>query len=151
MFTPTFWFVKSFWHGWPFPHDIVLFIWRYLRNQTASIRWNDKFSGYRTIEWSVRQGGIISPFLFNFYINTIIDEISSLQVGCRLGLIRLNIVVYADDVVLLENSPEHANEKFKCLIDKHKLKINEVKSQCMIFRVSNNVPNTILTSSGLDS
>ena len=85
--------------------------------------------------------------VFNFYIITIIDEISSLQVGCGLGLIRLNIVVYADDVVLLANSPEDANfiyEKFKRLIDKHKLKVNKIKSKCMIFRVSNNVPNTIL-------
>ena len=56
-------------------------------------------------------------------------------------------MVYADDVVLLANSPEDANfiyDKFKCLIDKHKLKINELKSKYMIFRVSNNVLNTIL-------
>ena len=96
-----------------------------------------KLGNYKHIERGVRQGCILSPILFNFYINSIIDDISSLQVGCRLGLARINIILYADDVVLLTNSLEDSNliyKKFKFLVEKIKLKINKTKSKCLVFR-----------------
>ena len=74
-------------------------------------------------------GKVVSyPHFFNFYINSIIDDISSLQVGCRLSLTRINIILYADDVVLLANSLEDENlihKKLKFLVGKIKMKINE--------------------------
>ena len=56
---------------------------------------------YKHIEQGVKQGGIFSKFLFKFYIDSIIDDISYFQVGCRLGLARINIVLYSDNVVVL--------------------------------------------------
>ena len=128
------------------PYDIVIILCRYLRNQSARITWKGKCGNYKHIDQGVRQGGILSPFLFNFYINSIIDNISSLQVGCRLGLARINIILYADDVVLLTNSLEDSNliyKKFKCLVEKIKLKINETKSKCLVFRKNKNVSNEL--------
>ena len=94
-----------------------------LLNKSVSV-----FSKYKLIEQGVRQGGIISPFLFNFYIDKVINNISSLKVGCKLGFIRTNIILYAYDVILLVNDPEDLNYiyfRFKALIDDLKLKINE--------------------------
>ena len=128
------------------PIDLVLILCSYLRNQTARIFWNDTVSPYKIINTGVRQGGILSPFLFNFYINHIINEISSLQVGCKLGLSRINIIAYADDMVLMANSENDINglyTKFKILIANHNLKINEIKSKCLIFRKSKIVPDCI--------
>ena len=86
------------------PIDLVLIILRYLRNQQANIRWKGSLSIYYIIEKGVRQGGILSPFLFNFYINSIIEEISDMDVGCNYGFTRCNIIAYADDLVLLAPS-----------------------------------------------
>ena len=49
----------------------------------------------------VRQGGITSAFLFNIYINDLLDEISNLKVGCKIGINRINIIAYADDMILM--------------------------------------------------
>ena len=86
------------------PADITLMIMHYLRNQLAKVKWQQSTSQYYFIEKGVRQGGVLSPFLFNFYINDIIENISTLDIGCKLGVHRLNIVAYADNVVLLAAS-----------------------------------------------
>ena len=58
------------------PVDIVLILMHYLRNQQVKVNWKDASSGYSWIETGVRQGGILSPFLFKFYIDEIIENIS---------------------------------------------------------------------------
>ena len=54
----------------------------------------------------LRQGGIMSPLLFNVYINELSESLSKLHVGCCCG--RPNTVVdhimYADDIVLFAPS-----------------------------------------------
>ena len=49
----------------------------------------------------VRQGGILSPFLFRFYIRDLIFSITSMNVGCKLLGINVNLLAHADDLVLL--------------------------------------------------
>ena len=108
----------------------------YLKNQTASVSWNNCCSDFRYIEFGCRQGGILSPFLFNFHINDILERLSNLKEGCMLGLNRINIIAYADDVVLISHNLESLNviyKEFEHLINQNKLKINESKSKCMIF------------------
>ena len=63
-----------------------------------------------TIDWQVtngtRQGGIISPIKFSYFLNHIIDKVSDMDVGCTLAGERNNILCYADDVCLLAPTPE---------------------------------------------
>ena len=61
------------------PVDIIFMLMHYLRNQQANVNWHDTSSPYHYVETEVRQGGVLSPFLFNFYINEIIDDISNLE------------------------------------------------------------------------
>ena len=111
--------------------DIVLLIASYIRNQTARIVWDGQRGDFEHINAGVRQGGIMSPFLFNFYMDELLKTVSSLDCGCKLGVSRVNIVAYADDVAILANSAEQLNEiysLFKVGIDMLGLKINEDKS-----------------------
>ena len=49
----------------------------------------------------VRQGGIISPLLFNVYINYLSRSVSKLPIGCCSGERVINRIMHADDIVLL--------------------------------------------------
>ena len=89
------------------PPDIVLVIMHYLRNQSARVCWNNAKGEYMYINKGVRQGGILSPFLFKLYIDNIISLISEQNVGCKLGFLRINIIAYADDLVLLADSVDN--------------------------------------------
>ena len=119
------------------PPDIVLLIMNYLRNQSARVIWNNKKGNYFYINKGVKQGGILSPFLFKLYLDEIISEISKLDIGCKLGLMRINIIGYADDLVLISDSALNLSYLYSFLkksIENLKLLINKNKSKCMIFR-----------------
>ena len=49
-------------------------------------------------EW---QGGILSPILFCRYIRDLLHDIAQAGIGCNIGGVFINILAYADDIVLL--------------------------------------------------
>jgi hypothetical protein len=70
----------------------------------SCIRINDMFSNYFPVRNGVRQGDNISPTLIFLYINELANEIKSMNVGISVGNIKLNILLYADHMVLVANS-----------------------------------------------
>ena len=126
------------------PPDIVLLIMYYLRNQEARIIWNNAKGEYFNIDRGVRQGGILSPLLFKLYVDDVLRDITDSGVGCRLGILRINVLAYADDLVLLADTLNHLRFLYELLktklCDKY-LKINQNKSKCMIFKKSGRKEN----------
>ena len=63
-----------------------------------------RFGTFTGADWKVgngtRQGGILSPLLFNYYINDVIRAVKVLPVGCRIGYEKTSILCYADDILL---------------------------------------------------
>ena len=122
------------------PPDLVLLLMGYLSNQSARVCWNNSKGEYCYINRGVRQGGILSPFLFKLYIEDLMSKISKLEVGCRLGFVRLNVIGYADDIFLLVDSAANLGMLYDVLraeIYNLKLKMNTKKSKCMIFERGN--------------
>ena len=132
------------------PPDLVLLIMYYLRNQEARIIWNHVKGTYHNIERGVRQGGILSPLLFKLYVDDVLREITESGVGCKLGILRINVLAYADDLVLLADTPNHLSFLYELLnvkLSRKHLKINQSKSKCMIFKkkvCKENVENILL-------
>ena len=78
--------------------DVIKF---WYDNQYAQVKYQNTMSNEWKINNGVRQGGVLSGLLFNIYVNSLIDKISKLNIGCRLGTVKSNIIAYADDIVLL--------------------------------------------------
>jgi len=55
------------------------------------------------IERGVKQGGVLSPQLFNFYINDLLERIQNTGLGIRCGNTNLPIMGYCDDMQILAN------------------------------------------------
>ena len=118
------------------PNFLVNIIVGIYENQSACIKYKDGFSEFWKIGNGVRQGGILSPLLFCVYINELVDKISECKVGTKFGLYVSNIIMYADDLVLL--SPSIAGLQIllnnaEKIITRLCLRINYEKSVTMNF------------------
>jgi hypothetical protein len=58
----------------------------------------------------VKQGGILSPQLFNFFIDELIKKISSLGIGCKVKDENVPIMGFCDDTILLATLLKHLSQ-----------------------------------------
>lgn len=71
---------------------------------STCVRWGDTMSNFIKLTCGVRQGGVLSAYLFAVYIDDLIKTIKRSKIGCMFGILAVNIFVYADDIVLLAPS-----------------------------------------------
>ena len=87
----------------------------------------------------VKQGDVLSPLLFNFYINDLVKEFGdSIIDPVKIGDVSLNILLYADDipVVLISESKDGLQNCLKTLSDyctAWQLEVNTNKSKILVF------------------
>ena len=62
------------------------------------------FACFFTVSNGVRQGGILSPWLFAVYVDDISKQLSDARSGCFIVHWCINHVMYADDICLLAPS-----------------------------------------------
>ena len=97
----------KFWKRWKY-QTIWPASWEIYSGQEATVR-----SGHGTTDWfqigkGVRQGCILSPYLFNLYAeyitrNAVLDEA---QAGSKIARRNINNLRYADDTTLMTASEE---------------------------------------------
>jgi len=109
-------------------------------NQQMCVRWQTNLSDSFKIFNGVRQGGILSPFLFRFYIRGLIDRVTKLNVGCNYFGTNVNLLAYADDLVLLAPSWQGL-QNLLCVTeeaaDQINMTFNTKKTVCMVFNPCN--------------
>jgi hypothetical protein len=71
---------------------------------SVSVRWNGFDSSLLFIKSGVRQGGILSPILFNVYVNCMLIKLRKLDLGCHIEGIFIGCIMYADDLLLISAS-----------------------------------------------
>ena len=68
------------------------------------VRWGNSLSDPFHVNNGVCQGGILSPYLFNVYMDDLSQSLNCCKTGCLSGEIMINHLMYADDLVLLSPS-----------------------------------------------
>ena len=68
------------------------------------IRWGNAYSPSFGVFSDVKQGGILSPILFNVYMDDLNVSLNSSNIGGRIGNIFPNHLCYADDLCLISLS-----------------------------------------------
>ena len=117
-------------------NGIVALLAYWYSQQLISVRWRSVTSSAFTVGNGTRQGGILSPCLFNRYIYDLLLLVSRQKVGCNIGGVFANVFAYADDIVLLAPSWQALQALLRVLengilaID---MSCNTRKTVCMVF------------------
>ena len=103
-------------------------------HQSLNVKWNNSHSQNFKVSNGVKQGAVLSPTLFNLYINNLLDKLESSKIGCHIGNIYCGAIAYADDIVLLCPSlygVKHLLKICENYADDHGLLFNAQKSEFM--------------------
>ncbi|MEL6606504.1 MAG: reverse transcriptase family protein, partial [Cyanobacteria bacterium J06614_10] len=118
------------------PHNIINMLSYWYSSQEMSVRWGGSVSSAFKVSCGVKQGSILSPHLFNIYMDGLSEKLNKLKIGCVLNDHIVNHLLYADDIVLfcpsLSGLQTLVNE-CSMYISSHKLKLNETKTKCIVF------------------
>ena len=125
-------FLKLHNRGTPLYLIGILYCW--FSTQQFCVKWGNVLSFRFGSSNGLRQGGILSPYLFNTYTDELNTKLNSLPIGCSINDITINNLCYADDMVLISPSVQGLQRLINtCSSYANEFDIiyNETKTQCM--------------------
>ena len=104
------------------------------RNILSSVNIKRKSSNWFSVLQGVCQGGVLSTFLFLVYLDDLLNESSNK--GSHIGFINCCCHTYADDMVVLANSPNALQSFMRIIYEyyyKNRLELHIIKSCVIVF------------------
>ena len=119
---------------------IIKLLIYWCRNQKLCVKWDSVISNKFSMSNDIKQGGILSPKLFNIYFKSFSKSLNEKHLGCCLTDIVVNHLYYADDLVLVSPSASGMNEliqECESFSTEYGLKFNESKTVLLYFKPYN--------------
>ena len=126
-------------------------LWRLVKDCYTDIETTVMFQGIKSdwikVERSVRQGGVLSPWLYMLYINDLPGSLKLCEQGGRIGDLISCATLHADDVTLISPSVSGLQSLINIVEEyafKWRYEINATKSKVLVFggrRKQQNYPN----------
>ena len=118
------------------PTLIVKLLENWFSKSSSQVWSNNELSSRRDLRCGLRQGGVLSPFLFSVYVDDLLKKLAESKLGCFINNICMNSFMYADDIILLTISINDMQKLVdicsKCL---HELDLPINMSKCSFIRV----------------
>ena len=122
----------------------LLVFWYIHSHQQMFVKWRNVMSSVFTVSTGLRQGGVLSPYLFNVYMDGLSEMLNTCQTGCYSGVLKVNHEMYADDLVLPSPCKIGLSRLLKCCDDyavSHDIVYNGSK-RCVLICSPNQTVNT---------
>ena len=120
-------------------------IWCILRkwydSSSCTVLWDGEQSRPFNINQGVKQGAILSPLLYNLFVNELVTLEQS-GLGVKIGSVYCGAPMYADDLALIASSAEELQAMLDIIskyTTKWRYRINPLKSKVLLFG-SNRLP-----------
>lgn len=101
------------------------------------VKWGHCVSAPFGVRNGVRQGGILSPILFNLYVDDLSISLNTCNTGCMIGNTLVNHIMYADDLVVFSPCSAGLQQLLNVCSEYgvvHDMKFNTDKSVVVICR-----------------
>ena len=113
----------------------------------SRVKYANELSSEFTCTLGVRQGECLSPFLFAMFLNDLEEQfILNGFDGVPVDMVKILVLLYADDIVIFSETAEGLQQGFDILSDycqRWKMKVNTNKTKVMIFRKGGPVARNI--------
>ncbi|KAK2703628.1 hypothetical protein QYM36_017928 [Artemia franciscana] len=107
----------------------------WLEVQRFKIKWSGYFSESSTVFNGVWQGGVLSPLLYNLYVDDFNLCLAQTGVGCFIGGVCFNNLSYANDLVILAPTVAALNHLLSICAEfasARDIMFDTAKTQCMV-------------------
>ena len=107
------------------------------------VKWGSTLPSKFHVTNGVRQGGALSPLLFNVDVNELNELMNKFGIGGNMGDTIINHMLYADDVCIVSLSSSGLQQLLNLLVcndycELHDLTFKALKSMCMYFSIDIN-------------
>ena len=116
----------------PLKFILVLQCW-YCKSYIC-VRWLCNISKPVKLIAGVRQGSVLGPYLFSFFVNILLVKLGNSGLGCHIKTLCFNAVMYADDLLLLSVSITHMQlliNMCNSILTEYGLQLNSGKTTCI--------------------
>ena len=101
----TIWHDGLFYKLWGLlPSDHWYFLYKWYKSTFAVVSWNGTISQPFHITKGMKQGSVLSPTLFNIFINNLLESLDNAPEGVMVFGHKFNSCAYADDITLFSSS-----------------------------------------------
>ena len=118
------------------PRTVIKFLTKLYLNNLNTVSYQNVYSTSFTTTQGLRQGSILSPYLYNIYTEYLIQHIKDLNIGVFLpDGTNVSILAFADDIILISTSLHNLQSLLdECVksYQNHGIKINDRKTQFVI-------------------
>ena len=117
------------------------------KNVESSVLLGQLRTDFFNIEVGVRQGCLLSPLLFDLFLNDIVEVVNRLGKGVKCGNKRVSILLFADDIALMAETREDLELMLKTVFEYsllYRFKFNYDKCAVMVFKKSKSTPDPIV-------
>jgi len=116
------------------PSNFLFLFEKWFSVSISCVKWGSSYSKFFQLLCGVRLGGVLSPFLFAIFVDSIVDRVKATVLGYYLNSVCVSVLLYADDIVLSALSVT----SIQCLLevcerelDNIDMFINAKKSYCI--------------------
>ena len=109
----------------------------FYENYGAYVKINNYYTEPFEIQTGVKQGDPLSPTLFCILIDVLIQEVANLNSGVNIDGVKISILAFADDIVLLAENEKNLDFMLKHVeqwCNKYRLMVNIDKTKIVHFR-----------------
>lgn len=121
--------------GLEFPIKLIRLIGSYWRNSKSKINFNDHVSKEFVVITRLTQGDTLYPIFFNIALESVVGGLFYTNIGIRLQNKKINLIPYADDLLLFGKTEEEINTFAEVFHERSKsmrLIVNEEKTKYML-------------------
>ena len=114
------------------PGYVVKLLSYWYAKQTMRVRWGDCISSPFQVSNGVRQGGILSPYLFNVYMDDLSCLLNCCNTGCVSGDTGMKELLCACEVYSMEHVIVYNSKKSTVVVCRNKAIMNAVRPSFIV-------------------